>query len=120
MASQVAQKSDPVSAAANAPIITTTTLNAWLFRMLQTGVAGEVKFAAVLLAGTVEVFVGFVVVFVVFVGLIVVFVAGLVVFQVGVTVDGFVVFGVTGFAYKTKGLFWILFSRCFRQSMLLS
>ena len=117
MASQAAQKSDPVSAAANAPIITMTTLNAWLFRMLQTGVAGEVKFAAVLLAGTVEVFVGFVVVFV---GLIVVFVAGLVVFQVGVTVDGFVVFGVTGFAYKTKGLFWILFSRCFRQSMLLS
>ena len=110
MASQAAQKSDPVSAAANAPIITMTTLNAWLFRMLQTGVAGEVKFAAVLLAGTVEVFVGFVVVFV----------AGLVVFQVGVTVDGFVVFGVTGFAYKTKGLFWILFSRCFRQSMLLS
>ena len=117
MASQAAQKSDPVSAAANAPIITTTTLNAWLFRMLQTGVAGEVKFAAVLLAGTVEVFVGFVVEFV---GFIVVFVAGLVVFQVGVTVDGFVVFGVTGFAYKTKGLFWILFSRCFRQSMLLS
>ena len=117
MASQAAQKSDPVSAAANAPIITTTTLNAWLFRMLQTGVAGEVKFAAVLLAGTVEVFVGFVVEFV---GFIVVFVAGLVVFQVGVTVDGFVVFGVTGFAYKTKGLFWILFSRCFRYSMLLS
>ena len=113
MASQAAQKSDPVSAAANAPIITTTTLNAWLFRMLQTGVAGEVKFAAVLLAGTVEVFVGFVVEFVVFV-------AGLVVFQVGVTVDGFVVFGVTGFTYKTKGLIWILLSCCFRQSMLLS
>ena len=62
MTSQKAQNTDPARAAANAPNMTITTLNAQLLRILQTGVAGDVKFAAEFLAGTVELFAGFVVI----------------------------------------------------------